>query len=503
MNKVLFNYLRVVFILFVFGSVIFMAINKNDQENDSLNLLSDNKFSSSDTIQVNELNKMAHKYILTNVDQSHVFALKALLNARAIDFKKGMAESYFLIAKYHFFKNEDVKSINYCIKASEIRNDLNDNRGVAECNNLIGKIFLDQDMYDQAIDFYTKSLRIGEEVDDDLIVAESFTKLGNVYKDRFEYYQALNYYKRAKKIYIRLENKEGISSSHTDIGLIYIEQRNYYYAELAFKEALNLLNEQDPKRSVCYIELGNIAYAKKELNKALALYKESERIETLHQDNFDLAITQYSIAAAYQSLGKKLEVLDACEKSIRSSKLAGNKEITRDVYNLLSKFYARENRYDMAFKYQTAKDHIEDSIFNESKAREVGKLQAKFEFNKKLEDEKDLEKKLLIELEEQKSLHYLLIGIFLPILFSVMFIIAKVKVTTSYLRGMVFVTTLLAFEFILIILDPYIDQYSGGIPLSKLGINSALALMLAPLHQFLEKVLKKRLIDNSTKGLSI
>ncbi len=503
MNKVVFNYLRVVFMIFVFGSVAFMAINKNNQDTSSVNILQENQLQTADTLQVNELNNMANTYLQINVDQSYHFALKALLNARAIDYKKGMSEAYFLIAKYHFHKNEDVKSINYCLKSSEIRNDLNDNKGVAACNNLIGKIFLDQDMYDQSIDFYTKSLRIGEEVGDDLIVAESFLNLGNVYKDQFEYYQALNYYKRAKKIYVKVNNNNGISICHTDIGLIYIQQRNYYYAELAFKEALNLLTDKDPRRSICYIELGNIAYAKKELNKALALYKESERIEIMHQDNFDLAITQYSIATAYQSLGKKIQVLEACEKSIKSSKLAGNKEITRDVYNLLSRFYAHEHQFELAYKYQTAKDHIEDSIFNESKAREVGKLQAKFEFNKKLEEEKSTEAKLVLELEEQKSLHYLLIGIFLPILFSVMFIIAKVKVTTSYLRGMVFVTTLLAFEFILIILDPYIDQYSGGIPLSKLAINSALALMLAPLHQFLEKILKKRLIDNSTKTLSI
>ena len=47
--------------------------------------------------------------------------------------------------------------------------------------------------------------------------------------------------------------------------------------------------------------------------------------------------------------------------------------------------------------------------------------------------------------------------------------------------------------FTLVLLDPYIEQYSSGAPAIKLGFNAVLAALIFPLHSLFENKLKKRL----------
>jgi len=60
-------------------------------------------------------------------------------------------------------------------------------------------------------------------------------------------------------------------------------------------------------------------------------------------------------------------------------------------------------------------------------------------------------------------------------------------------EGGVFFTFLLVFEFLLVLTDPYIEQYTGGEPAYKLMVNAGLAGLIFPLHSFAETQVKRRL----------
>jgi len=51
----------------------------------------------------------------------------------------------------------------------------------------------------------------------------------------------------------------------------------------------------------------------------------------------------------------------------------------------------------------------------------------------------------------------------------------------------------LAFEFLLVLADPYIETWSSGAPGYKLLFNAEPAAAIFPAHAFFEGVLKKRL----------
>ncbi|MEK0371189.1 MAG: hypothetical protein QQN55_08565, partial [Nitrosopumilus sp.] len=66
-------------------------------------------------------------------------------------------------------------------------------------------------------------------------------------------------------------------------------------------------------------------------------------------------------------------------------------------------------------------------------------------------------------------------------------------------EGAVFFTFLLFFEFTLVLLDPYIDKWTGGEPAYKLAINAGLAGIIFPLHQFFETMLKQRILKAKSR----
>jgi len=75
--------------------------------------------------------------------------------------------------------------------------------------------------------------------------------------------------------------------------------------------------------------------------------------------------------------------------------------------------------------------------------------------------------------------------------------LSRTNLSTELAEGMVFLAFLILFEFLLILTDPYFEEWSGGAPAIKLVINGGLALIILPLHRFFERFMKKRLLKKS------
>ena len=143
--------------------------------------------------------------------------------------------------------------------------------------------------------------------------------------------------------------------------------------------------------------------------------------------------------------------------------------------------------------YTTTKD----SVFNDSKSKEIGKLEANYEFEKQQEEEARVQ----LETEELKernksrrdNIQYSGIFVFVLSLFAAVFMSGKFSMSEKIAEGLIFFTFLLLFEFLLVLLDPYIESISGNEPAFKLLLNAALAVLIFPLHAFFEATLKKRL----------
>ena len=97
------------------------------------------------------------------------------------------------------------------------------------------------------------------------------------------------------------------------------------------------------------------------------------------------------------------------------------------------------------------------------------------------------------QIERRHLLQYSGILIFIVAFFITLLFSGKLNIPIRLAEGGIFFTFLLIFEFILVLSDPYIENWTGGEPAFKLLINASLAAMIFPLHSLAEENMKRRL----------
>ena len=55
-----------------------------------------------------------------------------------------------------------------------------------------------------------------------------------------------------------------------------------------------------------------------------------------------------------------------------------------------------------------------------------------------------------------------------------------------------FVTILTVFEFFVLMIEPYVDEFSGGVPVFKLVMNILLAISLDPAEKFIRSTMMSK-----------
>jgi len=168
------------------------------------------------------------------------------------------------------------------------------------------------------------------------------------------------------------------------------------------------------------------------------------------------------------------------------------------THQAFSELYDTTGRYQLALESYKKYTAAKDSIFNEDKSKDLGKLEAKHEFEtaemeRKREEAARLAKEAAVQ-SRRDNLQYSGILIFLVLVFAGVFALGRFAIPIRVAEGLIFFSFLLFFEFTLVLLDPYIEQYSSGAPAIKLGFNALLAGLIFPLHSFFERKMKRRIM---------
>lgn len=121
-------------------------------------------------------------------------------------------------------------------------------------------------------------------------------------------------------------------------------------------------------------------------------------------------------------------------------------------------------------------------------------MQKEFELQIEAEKEKREQEKLqqIIEEKETRSrnLQYLSIISFLGAVFILLYFSLKWSFLSNYATTVSFLGSILLFEFVFVVLDPWVEMVSNNQPYIKLIINFVIALCIVPVHNYIDKVVK-------------
>ncbi len=395
---------------------------------------------------------------------------RSLIIAESMQNYKGMASCYNNIGNVHRFIGNYNEALKSFFKSLQLRGETGNEEGIGICYTNIGIVYGALRNKDKALEYYKKALVILEGVGKQQNIAITMNNIGNLLQALGDKEEAIDYHFKALEIQQKLGNQERIATSYNNIG-------NFYFAAENFDQSLNYYQKSLRIKE----ELGIVTAIPQSLTNIGLVYIEKNK------------------------LGKTLEYL---QRSLEISEDLGSLFLAKQTYNVFTKAYVklakqatsrseRKENFKQAWQYLVLFNNTNDSLVNENKSKELGRLEGRFEFereitrNTRLELEREV--RMIVERQRRDNLQYSGIAIFMALLFGGMAAARRLTVPVRIVEGIVFFSFLLFFEFTLVLLDPFIEEYSAGAPAGKLAFNAVLAALIFPLHSYFESSLKKRL----------
>lgn len=206
------------------------------------------------------------------------YANSALSLSKKLNFKRGIASSKALLAKFYYFKEDFSTSLEYCTDALAIAEEIKDYSLAAYICRYIGyNHFLNHPKY--SLDYYNKSLEYSILANDKIQQSYAFSAMGNLYESWQDAKKALDYYQKSLMIREKSGTPDEIVSSLIETARALDRLREYDKSAELVKKALSIAETKgnNPQnRILLYQMIGyDLADRQQDYNRALGYFLKS------------------------------------------------------------------------------------------------------------------------------------------------------------------------------------------------------------------------------------
>lgn len=384
-------------------------------------------------------------------------------------------------------------------------------------------------------------LNIAQDLKNDSLLAISYDWMGNYFFWTSNFNTALEYFLKGVPVATRINDKRRLSSLYIDMSMVFNSINNpaeeYHYIRLAES---NLPDKSSPIFPFMNIQvktlLSKYYLAGGKPDSALHYAQGVTEINLQLKSLFFEAVANALTAGTYEQLGendlatlyfKKAvaaedsgygfiasispksmytgyllrhnELLPAKQlalECLEGSRLIQNIEFGEKAAGHLQEIYHKTGNPDSAYFYSRLESELKDSAFGQQKIYRLQSLA--FAEQLRVRDE-DLKKQKADE-QRRREIQYLSIGIGI-IALSILFLLLSHSIVANegVIRFMGIVSLLVVFEFINLLIHPFLERVTHHNSIFMLVALVCLAALLIPLHHRLEKWAVHRLVEKNKK----
>lgn len=420
--------------------------------------------------------------------------LKSILENEKVDTSR-----ILLMAKLsNIYKDEKpVIGLSYAHQGILLARKIKFLKGEATCMNALGNNYRRIGEFTKGLQLHLDALKIFEKLEDPLGLIISLHGISVNYEDREEYHQALDYAYRVLPIANHLKNNDELMRIQSNMGKIYEKlgdldsalhyEQNAYEIAISKKDSSILGN--------ILSRLGNIYFKLNNPDMALVYYKMGIPIAISINDQNSLAELYYDVANLFQHQSKIDSALHYAKMDLQvATEMPIPNQIVK-ASSLLTALYKSIN-VDSAYKYLSLATITKDSLFNHGKLKQMQFLS--FEEDKR---QAEIAQKAVEEKEEQfHMLQYVAIGI-LILLSVILFLLLtnSIIANENWVKFLGIIILLIVFEFINLLLHPFLLKITHHSPILMLLGMVALASILVPFHHKLEHWIKVKMVEKNKK----
>ncbi len=452
--------------------------------------------------------------------QAYQLARNEKMDTQQVSSLLGLAGAYRAISKTE-------KAMNFTNQAFSIIANMNDDSLKAECYNSNADNYMAQGEKLMALKNYFNAQSIAEIIKNPSLLRTCYTDLSKFYASVSNIDKALDYGTKAKDELPKIGGegqKFYLVNDLNYMGSLYVQKKNYDIAKNLYEQAIRVADtvQFQTLKIPSYISLLNLYLQSDEPQKAKDFFDNNKELKNflarfgigyavdqaygiiymqLNQNDsaryyfdkaypfFDKQTNLSASASFFEQLSKFYyktgDYRKAEESSLRLQRIGetmGDLDWQKGAAKNLDSIYQQTGDYKKALFYEGQYKLFKDSLDNLGKEKDLLQLQIEDEQQRQIRQAKEEEARTL----RRHNIQYMAITIGIAIVFLVLVLMGAFRVSIATIEVLNFFAFIFLFEFIILIADNQIHQWTQGEPWKVLAIKIVLIALLLPLHHKLE-----------------
>ncbi|WP_163407528.1 tetratricopeptide repeat-containing sensor histidine kinase [Flavobacterium ajazii] len=345
-----------------------------------------------DSLKVDQYNKIADLYKEIDPDLTFFYTRKAIAISLKKEYHFGLATAYVNKGNASIILGNYEDALKFFKRAqSEFETALQKETGkkriksgLARSYASSGVVYSEQGDHTSSLKNYEKALKIYQEIKEQTGVSKTLNNIGILYKSQQKYPKALQYLKEAHKIQTVLD-EQNAPMTLTNIGVIYFETGEYHNAIQYYRKAQKGFEKNENKRGSALLNnyLGDYYKAQKNFILADEYYQKSLVLYEEIQNKFGASLALYNIGLLLQEQKKYKEAISFATKSLDYAQEIGVLDQTYHSEELLSELYQSLKQPEAALVHYKKSIIARDSISNQETSQKFAMAEMNYEYQKK------------------------------------------------------------------------------------------------------------------------
>lgn len=435
---------------------------------------------------------------LTNAQQTDIDSLKQQLAVEKVDSNK-LQILWQISNLYHYVSNDSMvfyaqQAVMLSVKS---RNSLPIRTEAQALSNLASSLWWAGN-YPDAKETYFKALQVAEPIEDTMLTAGIYVGIAMVNRNAGDFRQAITYYTKAENLTKNIPDNDVLLGVLVDKGKSYEQLGIIDSAYTYVQESLAMYFRRFKGKNVwgggLHSTMGIIYSKMGKEQLAVEFFRQSFQLSS-EVNNFRILARGYcEFAEHFDRFHQQDSAIYYATKGFLIDQQFNLLVQQLQASTLLTKLYKQENKIDSAFKYQQIMIDTRERVFSNEK---INRLQT-LEFNEQLRQQELLSEKTKSEEERKQNIQYALIAIGLVSLIILFLFLSHSFITNTKLISFFgVIALLLVFEFLNLLLHPFLERITHHSPILMLLALVCIAALLVPLHHKLEKWTTVNLVEKN------
>lgn len=369
-----------------------------------------------------------------------------------------------------------------------------DNIKEAAAYCLIGHGYRLSGNFSKGLEYHQKALALAEKSGNASILAMTKNQMGHVYRDREEFEKALQIYmseipdvQRGKNEMVKARPLMNLGAVYQSLGK---QDSALKYLQRAYELCLKVDVADLPfvlwNLGAVHSRMGNAALAISFFN--MAIDKETE-YKTVRQKSW----TYNAMYEHFQRFNNRDSAILYAKKAIEVVRNTDFFHLSIKPAQALANIYEKSN-CDSTLKYATIFKMANDSLYSRRTNQQIQLMT----FEEDLRQQELASEKIKVEEERKQNIQYALIALGIITFIILYLLLSRSFITnTKLIQFFGVVALLLVFEFLNLLLHPFLERVTHHSPLLMLLALVCIAALLVPLHHRMEKWATARLVEKN------